>query len=134
MAAGIVAPAALAGYRHDFVYLKTSRHVPPRWKAVRDAMPTLFDVMAAEPEACVRAVLGHWLIGYLHPYMDGNGRISRFMMNLMLASGGYPWTVIRVEDRARYLHALDRASLEHDIGPFAQLMADRVQGGPPAKA
>lgn len=108
--------------------------VPPRWEAVRDAMPTLFDLMAAEPEPSVRAVLGHWLIGYIHPYMDGNGRIARFLMNVMLASGGYPWTVIRLEDRARYLSALDRASLDQDIGPFAHLIAERVQGGPPTQA
>ena len=68
----------------------------------------------------VRVVLGHWLIGYIHPYMDGNGRVARFLMNVMLASGGYPWTVIRLEDRARYLRALDRASLEQDIQPFAE--------------
>ena len=45
-----------------------------------------------------RAVLD-WLFGYIHPYPDGNGRMARFLMNAMLASGGYPWTVIRVEDR-----------------------------------
>ncbi|WP_317503891.1 Fic family protein [Idiomarina sp. HP20-50] len=36
---------------------------------------------------------------YIHPYFDGNGRIGRFIMNLMLASGGYPWTVVPVERR-----------------------------------
>lgn len=134
VAAGVVPPAVLAGYRNDFVYLKTSRYVPPRWETVRDAMPALFDLMTAEPEACVRAVLGHWLIGYIHPYMDGNGRIARFLMNVMLASGGYPWTVIRLEDRGRYLRALDRASLAQDIQPFAHLIAERVQAGPPSSA
>src|SRR4051812_7410308 len=62
-------------------------------------MPALFDLIEQEPEPGVRAVLGHWLFGYIHPYPDGNGRMARFMMNAMLASGGYPWTVIRVEDR-----------------------------------
>ena len=42
---------------------------------------------------------GHWLFGYIHPYPDGNGRMARFVMNAMLASGGYPWTMIRVRDR-----------------------------------
>jgi Fic family protein len=97
-------------------------------------MPALFDLMTAEPEASVRAVLGHWLIGYIHPCMDGNGRVARFLMNVMLASGGYPWTVIRLEDRARYLRALDRASLAQDIQPFAHLIAERVQAGPPSNA
>ena len=101
--AGLIAPSALAGYRNDPVYLRTSRYVPPRWEAVRDAMPALFDLLENEPEPGVRAVLGHWLFGYVHPYPDGNGRLARFLMNAMLASGGYPWTVIRVEDRTAYL-------------------------------
>ena len=49
-------------------------------------------------------------------------------MNAMLASGGYPWTVIRVEDRDVYLAALESASIGRDIGPFAQFVADRVAG------
>ena len=125
--AGPIAPSALAGYRNDAVYLRTSRYVPPRWEAVRDGMPALFDLLAAEPEPGVRAVLGHWLFGYVHPYPDGNGRMTRFLMNAMLASGGYPWTVIRVEDRTAYLSALDRASIDTDIGPFAQFIAERVR-------
>ena len=125
--AGLIAPSALAGYRNDAVYLRTSRYVPPRWETVRDAVPALFDLLENEPEPGVRAVLGHWLFGYVHPYPDGNGRIARFLMNSMLASGGYPWTVIRVEDRATYLSALDKASVETDIGPFAQFIADRVK-------
>jgi Fic family protein len=127
VAAGLIRPAALAGYRNDAVYLRTSRYVPPRWEAVRDAMPAFFDLLEGEPEPGVRAVLGHWLFGYIHPYPDGNGRMARFLMNAMLASGGYPWTVIRVEDRTAYLTALDRASIDLDIRPFAEFIAARVR-------
>jgi fido (protein-threonine AMPylation protein) len=126
VAAGIIPASALAGYRNDFVFLRTSRYVPPRWETVRNAMPALFDLLEAEAEPCVRAVLGHWLFGHLHPYMDGNGRMARFLMNTMLASGGYPWTVVRVEDRARYLRALDSASIDLNIEPFATFLAERV--------
>jgi fido (protein-threonine AMPylation protein) len=126
VAAGLIPPRALAGYRNDFVFLRTSRYVPPRWETVRDAMPALFDLLESEPESAVRAVLGHWLIGYIHPYMDGNGRMARFLMNAMLASGGYPWAVVRVEDRARYLRALDSASIDLNIAPFAAFLAERV--------
>jgi fido (protein-threonine AMPylation protein) len=126
VAAGLLPPGALAGYRNDAVYLRTSRYVPPRWEAVRDAMPALFDLLEREPAPAVRAVLGHWLVGYIHPYPDGNGRIARFLMNAMLASGGYPWTVVRVEDRNAYLAALDRASIDADIRPFAAFLAERV--------
>jgi Fic family protein len=75
----------------------------------------------------VRAVLGHWLFGYIHPYPDGNGRMARFLMNAMLASGGYRWTVIRVEDREKYLQALESASAQGDMEPFASIIAERVQ-------
>jgi Fic family protein len=90
-------------------------------------MPALFDLLEAESEPSVRAVLGHWLFGYIHPYPDGNGRLARFLMNAMLASGGYPWTVIRVEDRAAYLRALESASIDGDIRPFAAFIAERVR-------
>jgi hypothetical protein len=38
----------------------------------------------------------------------------------------YPWTVIRVEDRNAYLEALNRASIDADIRPFATFLAERV--------
>ena len=125
--AGLIPAGALAGYRNDAVYLRTSRYVPPRWEAVRDAMPALFDLLERETDAGVRAVLGHWLFGCIHPYPDGNGRMARFLMNAMLASGGYPWTVIRVEDRDAYLAALDRASIDANIQPFAAFIAERAR-------
>jgi len=125
--AGIIRAAALAGYRDSAVYLRTSRYVPPRWEVVRDAMPELFDLLENETHPGVRAVLGHWLFGYIHPYPDGNGRMARFVMNAMLASGGYPWTVILKEDRAAYLSALDRASIDMDIAPFTTFVAERVR-------
>ncbi len=54
----------------------------------------------------------------------GIGRMARFVMNAMLASGGYPWTVIRVEDRDGYLVRLEIASIDQDIGPFTTLVVD----------
>lgn len=125
--AGLIPASALAGYRDDAVFLKGSRHVPPRREAVRDAMPAFFDLLEEEVEPSVRAVLGHWLFGYIHPYMDGNGRMARFTMNAMLASGGYPWTVIRLEDRVNYMAMLEAASVEMNIKPFARFIAERVQ-------
>jgi fido (protein-threonine AMPylation protein) len=127
VAAGLIEPGALAGYRNIPVYLRTSRYVPPRWEAVRDAMPAFFDLLEKETEPSVRAVLGHWLFGYIHPYPDGNGRMARFLMNVMLASGGYPWTVIRVRDRKAYLGALDHASIDMDIKPLSAFVVERVR-------
>ena len=127
VAAGLIPASALAGYRNGPVFLRGSRHVPPRWEAVRDAMPTFFDLLEGEAEPSVKAVLGHWLFGYIHPYADGNGRMARFVMNALLASGGYPWTVIRVDEREAYLASLESASIDQDMKPFARFLAERVE-------
>ena len=74
----------------------------------------------------MRVVLGHFVFVYSHPYMDGNGRMGRFLMNLMMAAGGYPWTVVPVGERKAYMAALERASVGEDIGPFAELLAGLV--------
>ena len=101
-------------------------HVPPPREAVRDCMPVLFELLADEPEPAVRVVLGHFMFVYIHPYLDGNGRIGRLLMDVMLASGGYPWTIIPVERRNDYMPALEAASVGQDIRPFSQFVAGLV--------
>ena len=131
--AGILKPADLAGYRNDQVFIRGALHVPLSKEAVRECMPVLFELLEAEREPQVRAVLGHFLFVYIHPYMDGNGRLGRFVMNLMLVSAGCVWTVIPVQQRDEYMKALEQASSFGNIEPFARFIAGLVQaqsGGP----
>lgn len=121
---GLIAPGSLAGYRRHPVYIKGSRHVPMRAESVDDAMAAMFASMRAERRPGVQAVLGHWLVGYIHPFPDGNGRTARFVMNALLAAGGYPWTVVRLEKRERYLAALDVASLSGEVTELTHLLGD----------
>jgi len=72
-------------------------------------------------------VLGHFLFAYIHPCMDGNGRLARFLMNLMLVPAGHVWTVIPVERRAEYMNALEQASSFANIAPLAAFVADLVK-------
>ena len=125
--AGILERRDLVGYRRHMVFLRGSLHAPPHFDYVRDGMEALRECLAEETDAFVSAVLGHWLFGFIHPYMDGNGRMARFTMNLMLASGGYPWTVIRVEDRSTYMAALEKASVADDLTTFSNFVADSVR-------
>lgn len=127
VAAGILKPADLAGYRNHLVYIGNSKHTPLSIDAMRDAMPVLFELLEEEPEASVRSVLGHFIFVFIHPYMDGNGRMGRFLMNSMLASGGYPWTVIPVEKRDDYMQALESASVDQNIEPFASFLGYLVK-------
>ena len=128
--AGLLRTAELAGYRNDQVYIRRSMHVPPRYEAVRDCMPAFFDLLREDRAPSVRVVLGHFFFVYIHPYMDGNGRIGRFLMNVMLAAGGYPWIVIPLDKREEYMHALECGSVKQDIEPFAiflgHLVSDQI--------
>jgi len=124
--AGLLRTADLAGYRNDQVYIRRSMHVPPRYEAIRDCMPAFFDMLREESEPSVGVVLGHFFFVYIHPYMDGNGRIGRFLMNVMLAAGGYPWTVVPLEKREDYMNALECGSVEQDIEPFAIFLGHLV--------
>jgi hypothetical protein len=127
IATGLLSPGELAGYRNAPIYIRSSRHVPPRADAVRDLMPALFDLLEEEPETQVRVVLGHFVFVYIHPYMDGNGRMGRFLMNAMMASGGYPWTIVPVERRGEYMSALEAASVEQNIQPFTRFLASLLE-------
>ncbi|RYZ19982.1 MAG: Fic family protein [Chitinophagaceae bacterium] len=122
VAVGLIQPQNLAGYRTGPVYIRGSRHTPLNPEAVRDAMPVFFELLEAEPDPAVRIVLGHFLFVYIHPYSDGNGRTARFLMNLMIAGSGHPWTVIPVQSRATYMSALEKASVEQNIEPFSSFL------------
>lgn len=124
--AGILAASDLFGYRRHQVYIRHSRHTPPAREYLIDTMEALFDLLALEEHAGVRAVLGHFIFVYIHPYMDGNGRVGRFLMNVMLASGGYPWTVISADQRSQYLLSLEAASVGSNILPFTQFIAHEM--------
>jgi len=125
--AGILKPSDLAGYRNLQVYIQQSMHLPLNREALRDAMPEFFDLLTEETDPAVRVVLGHFIFVYIHPYMNGNGRMARFLMNTMMAAGGYPWTVIPLPERKAYMASLDKASVGEDIGPFADFIARLVQ-------
>jgi hypothetical protein len=126
--AGLIKPADLAGYRNGPVYVRRSMHVPPRFDAVRELMPAFFDLLQNEPEPAVRVVMGHFMFVHIHPYVDGNGRMGRFLMNVMTASGGYPWTVVPLARRSDYMTTLEQASVTHDMAPFANLLSSLIKG------
>lgn len=124
--AGIIKASDIVGYRTHQVYIRNSMHVPLNPDAVLDAMTALSTMMQEDPDAFVRAVLGHFFFVYIHPYMDGNGRTARFTMNSQLVTGGYPWIVVPVERRDEYMASLEKASVEEDIEPFVRFIISLI--------
>lgn len=125
--AGIIKPESLFGYRNDRVFIRNSRHIPPPKEVLIDAMSAFFECLEHEPHSAVRAILGHYFFVYIHPYMDGNGRIARFLMNALFASGGYSWTVVRVANRNQYITTLENTHTEFNMAAFTQFIKGEME-------
>jgi Fic/DOC family len=124
--AGILTTDRLIGYREDRVFIKNSRHTPPQKDGVVDAMEALFDCLNTEASAAVRAVLGHYVLVFIHPYMEGNGRMARFLMNVMFASGGYNWTVVQLKNRNEYMALLAYCDETKDFSRFTKYIVKEM--------
>lgn len=120
--AGLLKPSDLVGFRNVPVYIRGSRHVPPRHESIPTCMETFFELLREEHDPFVRAILGHFIFVYIHPFIDGNGRIARFILNAFLVSGSYNWTIVRVEKREQYLATLELASTQQNIIPFTEFI------------
>lgn len=125
--AGLLSASDLRGWRRDPVYIRRSDHVPPAAAKIATLMRVLVDdVNALATGPITRAVVAHWGFVHVHPFMDGNGRLSRLLMNLFLGAGGIPWTTIRAEERDPYFAALEQAHVKENYAVFAEFVRDRV--------
>ncbi len=98
--------------------------VPPE---MRDFAAWLSRTMAdpAVPAVVVAAAAHAWF-AQIHPFVDGNGRTGRILMNLVLMRRGYPIAVITKDDRQRYYDALE-VSQVGDLTPFLTLIVESVE-------
>ncbi len=115
-----------SGYREG-PPLPCGRHIAPEGEAIGPAMGAGFELLDEEDHPAVRAVLGHFLLLYLQPFAEGNGRLARLLMNVLLASGGLPWTVVPVERAGEYQAAVEKACVDGDIIPLARQIESLTQ-------
>ncbi|NGX48449.1 MAG: Adenosine monophosphate-protein transferase SoFic [Candidatus Anoxychlamydiales bacterium] len=97
---------------------------PPPKEALMDSMDALFYCLKNEENAAVRAILGHYMFVYIHPYIDGNGRIARLLMNSMFLSGGYSWTIVHEKNRDEYLNCLETITADQNFLPFVLFLKE----------
>ncbi|WP_345115855.1 Fic family protein [Hymenobacter algoricola] len=110
----------------EMFYFASPQETPARmtelvdWYRQEDVVPTLHPAaLAAE---------FHYRFVHIHPFDDGNGRMSRLLMNLILLRHGYPMTVIKAADRNRYLAALAEADAG-EFEPFLHFVVENVEAG-----
>ena len=115
--------------RHDILRFPSGMQPPP-WPEVPAALGDWIGEARslrdrghiAEPEALARV---HARFEQIHPFLDGNGRTGRLVLNLLLVRLGYPPAIIYKGDRRRYMEALRRAD-ENDHGPLGELLARAI--------
>lgn len=116
-------------YRTENVLIGGAKHIPPKNFEVGPAMQKLvieYNNNWAAFHPVVRAVLLHGEFVKIHPFIDGNGRTSRLLLNFELMKNGYTPIIIKNEQRAKYYDVLNLAHSTMDYGPFLSLVADLV--------
>ena len=114
-------------YRVIGVVISGSEHRPPEPVAVPGLVHKLIEWLnqAWSDSPLVGAAYVHHQLAAIHPFIDGNGRLARLLMNLILLRSGYPIVNIRREDRSTYYEALSFADLGL-YSPLVELILDRA--------
>ncbi|MCY6354186.1 Fic family protein [Clostridium sp. ZS2-4] len=117
-------------YRKSNVLISGSEHRPPEHFLVEERMRELvrwYKENKDKEHPIKLAAEFHFKFVYIHPFIDGNGRTARLLMNLILMRNGYPVTVIKNENREEYMKALEKASILNDIEDFINIVAEAVE-------
>jgi len=79
-------------------------------------------------EPILLATLVHLKFVSIHPFIDGNGRTARLLMNLILLQNGYPQAIIKVSNRAEYIQAVEtyQQSTDNDYSAFYKVLLQSV--------
>jgi Fic family protein len=121
---------AYAGrYRLENVVISGAKHIPPKYFEIGSLMQKLvfeYQTVWKKYHPVVKAALLHGEFVKIHPFIDGNGRTSRLLLNFELMKHGFTPIIIKNNERARYYDALDSAHTTMNYGPFIELIMERV--------
>lgn len=111
-------------YRNENVKIKGATHIPPDYLIASELMENL--VLNYENwdkyHPIIKAALLHGELVKIHPFVDGNGRTSRLVMNLSLMNSGYLPVIVKKDKRLEYYNALDKAHTTGDYTDFVKLV------------
>lgn len=116
-------------YRDQQVIIAGAKHIPPTPFLIKEQMENLikwYEGEGAKLHPVAKAALLHIIFVGIHPFIDGNGRTSRLLLNLELMKNGYPPIVIRNENRIKYYNALDKAHTTNDNVDFIKLVLEEL--------
>ena len=114
---------AFAGrYRNVPVRIKGSSVILPNPVKVPDLMAAFEKYLQTEKDVIQRAIMGHFKFVSMHPFIDGNGRVGRLLMNLILLQNGLWPIIIRPRDRKKYISSIEKGQLTQDTTAYEEFM------------
>lgn len=115
-------------YRRIPVKIMGAYHTPPEPVVVPEQMEKLVKEFSKKKLHPIEsAALFHLKFEGIHPFVDGNGRTGRLILNLFLMQNGYPPINVKFADRKRYYEAFDSYYRDNDAGAMVQLIAEYVE-------
>ena len=114
-------------YRRTKAIITGSKYPLPGPDKIAEEMAAMvagWDALRVEKHPVEFAALAHKELVFIHPFVDGNGRVARLLMNLILLQSGYSTAIVPPVMRAQYIQALERA--HEDDAEFVQLIAAMV--------
>lgn len=117
-------------YRDQQVFIAGAKHTPPAHYLIKEKMEQMmkwYEEEGPHLHPVTRGAMLHAIFVGIHPFIDGNGRTSRLLLNLELMKDGFPPVIIKVENRLAYYEALDKAHTTEDYDDFIQLVAKEVE-------
>ncbi|MHC8965649.1 Fic family protein [Priestia aryabhattai] len=117
-------------YRDQQVFIAGAKHTPPAPYLIKEQMEQLikwYENEAQKLHPVERGAMLHAIFVGIHPFIDGNGRTSRLLLNLELMKAGFPAVVIKVENRLAYYEALDKSHTTKNYQDFIQLIVKEVE-------
>lgn len=117
-------------YRKENVFISGAKHIPPDYLLVPEQMQEFIEWYKNEGSKLhpvIRAAKVHADFVKIHPFVDGNGRTARLLMNFELLKNGYPIAVIEKSERYKYYEALDMAHTTNDYEKFFKLIAKSIE-------
>jgi Fic family protein len=113
-----------------YVHIRGAEHTPPHPRLVPQLMADWVAWLAGDGLAyspVLRAALAHVVFEAIHPFSDGNGRVGRLLLNLMLMRDGYPPALLPQEWRIGYIHSLHLAQTTGNHTPICNLIGRAVE-------
>ena len=115
-------------YRRIPVRIMGAYHTPPDPMLVPEQMERLIAEFSKKKLHPIEsAALFHLKFEGIHPFVDGNGRTGRLIMNLFLMQNGYPPINVKFTDRRRYYEAFDSYYRDNDAGAMVKMAAEYIE-------